>query len=1011
MRQISKQSSTCFRRVVTFILAFAMIVTTLAVSSTESQAAAKVKKVAIGVKVGSSGILVLKKGQSKKLSASVSPKKASKKLTYKSSKKTVVSVSSKGVVKARKSKGSAKITVTSAQNKKKKATITVKIGKPVTKVAIQNKVQCNWDGANWTLVEKNGQMQKVYPKYKKTVQISKKTLSIPKGRMATLRTTLSPKNATQKKLLWKSSKSSVASILGSSTGTSCKITTRKEGRATLTAKATDGSGRTAKITVKVTPHEGDLTPAPTPTPDPRIVTMVEDFESYAPGTAWSRYTSRGKNAGTMTVVQDPENPDNKCLKLTFDGPDTAFDYAPVFSVDISKLKNSKGEPAAGKKLGSYSGVRLEARVIGNDPSAVQYKQVFCYFDKAGNIKAEDAFATKDNEGSTSHVSDKTLRFGVNIPMAMGDDTQNGCTLWNGNTSKETNKHFPFAYSTWIPTNASTHFANDSCTSGFKPEDTVEPKVGFARRTLTFNTDKIKEADESLLSDEKFDMVLGSTYEGGQTFSANGIKAALYIDNVAFVEDDIPLQGIEIGQVSELTPGSSASLSVTLTPANTTHGDLLYTSSDESVVKVDGTGKMTGIAEGTAVITVTPKDNPSLAKSVEVKVVRIGDQTESLDVLDLVKQGKDGAGIVRKAAEGEEEKDFPAVLSETDAQINGDGSLEIAYSDLNQSVFIDLGREYDLRGYKGVELTGKVPGQMELALFDGSLDKRKQTADGKEWYEAFAGSTYPFYYASCAWRFEDGGFNKKKSKAEGFVASNGSTPLSSEETQRFSWNTLTGTKGSGDYSKIRYICLKTNQPPVAQEGKRFENPDRYVISSLKITASQVNNSVLGYSKNAALEVNQANAESASLEYSDAGVKFGTADTVAAWYLDILDGTIKTAASHNKSFDLGEFQYLKVSVGADVPQLDVELAAEDGTAVPVGSDKGSGARTVYFALSGLGKDGKLSGLDTVRVRAHGGTVKLVTAITGLPLKETKDTDPKYVIEADGTKRDLTDEDTLD
>ena len=76
MRQISKQSSMYFRKVVTFFLAFAMIVTSLALSSTESQAAAKVKKVAIGVKVGSSGILVLKKGQSKKLSASVSPKKA-----------------------------------------------------------------------------------------------------------------------------------------------------------------------------------------------------------------------------------------------------------------------------------------------------------------------------------------------------------------------------------------------------------------------------------------------------------------------------------------------------------------------------------------------------------------------------------------------------------------------------------------------------------------------------------------------------------------------------------------------------------------------------------------------------------------------------------------------------------------------------------------------------------------------------------------------------------------------
>ncbi len=801
----------------------------------------------------------------------------------------------------------------------------------------------------------------------------------------------------------------MASILGGNTGSSCKITTRKEGKTTLTAKAMDGSGKTAKITVKVTKHEPDTTPAPTPTPDPRIVTMVEDFESYAPGTAWSRFTSRGKNAGTMTVVQDPENPDNKCLKLTFDGPDTAFDYAPVFSVDISKLKNSKGEPAAGKKLGSYSGVRVEARVIGNDPSAVQYKQVFCYFDKAGNIKAEDAFATSDNNGTTSHVSDKALRFGVNIPMAQGDDTQNGCVLWNGNTAKETNKHFPFAYTTWIPTDASTHFANDSCTSGFKPEDTVEPKVGFAKRTLTFLTDRIKEADETLLSDEKFDMVLGSTYEGGQTFSSNGIKAALYIDNVAFVEDDIPLQGIEIGQVSELTPGSSATLSVTLTPSNTTHGDLVYTSSDESVVKVDGTGKMTGIAEGTAVITVTPKDNPSLAKSVEVKVVRVGDQTESLDILELVKAGKDGAQIVRKANEGEEEKDFPAVLSETDAKFLDDGSLEISYSDLNQSVFIDLGREYDLRGYKGVEITGKVPGQMALELYDGKLDKRNKTADGKEWYESYAGFTYPFYMGSCAWRFEDGGFNKKKSVESGYVTADGKTGLASEETLRTSWNSLTGTKGSGDYSKIRYICLKTNKNPIAQEGKGFEG-SQYIIKSLMITASQVNGDVLSSNKNAAVKVNQANAETAKIEYTDEGAEFPSEGADAEWYLDILDGDTKIKTNRNSLFDMNEFRYIKVIVTDGTAGFDVTLATETGETVTVGTDTGSGARTVYFALDSLKESGKLSGLDTLNVCMKGsGTIRKLTAITGLPLKEGNT--PQYVLESDGTKRELTDEkDTL-
>lgn len=1012
MRQISAQTSKCFRRIVTFVLAFAMIVTSLAVSSTESQAAAKVKKVAIGVKVGSSGILVLKKGQKKKLGATVSPKKASKKLTYKSSKKSVVSVNSKGVVKALKSKGSAKITVTSAQNKKKKASITVKVGTPVKKVAIQGNVQCNWSGANWKLVTKNGQLQKEYPSYKETVKISKKKFTVPMGRTATLKMSVTPKNATQKKCLWKSSKSSVASIVGSNVGTSCKFTTRKQGKTTLTAKALDGSGKVAKVTLTVGPHVSDVTPAPTPTPDPRIVTVIEDFEKYEPGTTWTRFTAGGyTDSGTMTVVQDPENPANKCLKVTFNGSQQAYDYAPVFGFDISTLVNSKGVPATGKKLGNYSGLRLNARVVSNDPSAANYKQIFCYFDKPGNIKAEDYFATSNNDGNTAHVADPKLRFGVNIPHAEGDDTSNGCILWNQATSKESNKHFPFAYdNVWKAADPATHFINDSCTTGFKDKE-GEPNVGFATRTLAFKTDRIKEADDTLLTSDKLDLVIGSTYEGGSTFATNGITVTLYLDNIALVEDDIPLQGIDVKlPTPELTVGSSTTLEVTYTPANTTHQDMIYTSSDESVAKVDNAGKITAIAVGEAVITATPKDNPALAKSIPVKVITVSDQTENLDVLKT-------ATIVRKAAEGEQEADFPAVLSETDAQILPDGSLEITYSDLNQSIFLDLGKEYDLRGWKGIEIVGKVPGQMSLELYDGSLDKRdaaKANRPGqKEWYETYAGYTYPFFNGSCSWRFEDGGFNKKKAIAEGLVASNGRTALSSEETLRWSWNSLTGTKGTGDYSKIRYICLKTNKNPVAQEGKQFENPDKYIIKSLKILASQVNGEILGYKNNAAVKVNQANPETAPVEYTDAGAKFGAEDTVAVWYLDLLDGEVKKAANRNSSFDMDEFEYIKVTVGADVSKLDVKLGAEGQSfkdAVLVGTDEGSGARTVYFSLEKLKKDKKLSGLDTLQICAHGGTVKLATAITGMPMIEKSDTDPKYVLNADGTKRVLTEEDML-
>ena len=308
MRQIGTQSAKYFRRFVTAMLVFAMVITSLTVSSVDSQAAKKVKKVTIGVKVGGSGILVLKKGQSKKLKVSVTPKKASKKVTYKSSKASIVSVSSKGVVKARKSKGSAKITVTSKQNAKKKATIKVKIGTPVKKVAISKNATSTWSSANYKIVEKNGQKTKVYPKYTDKLKAVKNTFTIMNGRNMVIKASVSPKKATRKSLKWSTNKGSILKVVGN--GTKATVIARKVGKANVIARATDGSGKKAVVKVNVVKFKSDKTPAPTPTPDTRKKTLVEDFESYPVGTEW-KYTSADKNSGTMKVVQDPEDASNK----------------------------------------------------------------------------------------------------------------------------------------------------------------------------------------------------------------------------------------------------------------------------------------------------------------------------------------------------------------------------------------------------------------------------------------------------------------------------------------------------------------------------------------------------------------------------------------------------------------------------------------------------------------------------------------------------------------------------
>lgn len=832
MRQIGTQSSKCFRKIVTFVLAFAMIITSLAVSSTESQAATKkVKKVTIGVKVGGSGILVLKKGQTKKLKVTVSPKKASKKVTYKSSKKSVVSVSSKGVVKARKSKGSAKITVTSKQNAKKKATIKVKIGTPIKKVSIQNKAVVSWTSANWVLKEVNGQKKKIWPSYKQTVTAKKSTYEVMKGRTITLKTSTSPKKATYKKYYWKSNKTSVATIpAANKVGSSTKVSTKKEGTATIIAKAMDGSGKTAKVKIKVVKFITDKTPAPTATPDSRITTMIENFESYNPGTTWDKFTAANKlnadgssTSGTMTVVTDPENAENKCLQIKYTGPD-AYDFAPVFSVDIDKLKDSLGNPSAGKKLSSYTGVKLSARVVGTSGD-VTYKKIYCYFDQDGKISKTDKFAADGNKSNSAHVDnsgnpvaagaaneDRSLRFGVEIPMAEGSDKENGTVLFNGNSTKESDKFFPFYYGSWTPEDASTHYATNSCTTGFKAKE-EDGKVGFAGRSLSFNTTRINEADSTLLNQSKFDMVLGSTY-GGSTKNTGGTDLTLYIDDVALVEDQVEIQDFALslpegGDV--VYPGGDVKVNVTYTPVDTTQKDLTWTTNNDKV-SVDTEGKVT-VAEDfelannettEVVVTATSKAKPSLTKSVTFKVCPIQLPTEPY-VVDF-------------------EATYDAELSgdlkpEKTTDENGVECWKFTFTGKNQRVYFKLPEEVNLSGYQKYELKGYSQMQIILDIFDASLPEaqKKTEADSSyEWWNTRTVTTLPFYGGSHSQRPAtdipylpeyDSDPSYAQYKESGIIPKGSAVGPNDIETVSRLLSTDKSTDSmAGNYNKAKYIAI-------------------------------------------------------------------------------------------------------------------------------------------------------------------------------------------------------------
>lgn len=161
-----------------------------------------------------SNTLTLKKGASKVLKTKVvaAKGKVSQKVTFKSSNTKLVTVNAKGKITANKKKtGSATVTITSVANKKKSFKVKVTVGNPVSKVTL-----------------------------------NKKNVTLYIGKKTTLKATVSPKNASNKNIVWTSSNDRIVKV--NSKG---QIKAVAAGKAKITATAKDGSGKRAVCTVVV----------------------------------------------------------------------------------------------------------------------------------------------------------------------------------------------------------------------------------------------------------------------------------------------------------------------------------------------------------------------------------------------------------------------------------------------------------------------------------------------------------------------------------------------------------------------------------------------------------------------------------------------------------------------------------------------------------------------------------------------------------------------------------------
>lgn len=230
------------KRFMAFVLAVALVTGSLTVP-VQAKTKKAVKSVSItNVKYGK---VVLKKGKTFALKTKVEVTgKASKKVTFASSNKKVATVSSKGKIKAVKN-GTAKITVKSTFNKKKKATVKVVVGTPVTKITLD-----------------------------------KTSATMKTGETLTLTASLSPAKPSEKNVAFISSDEKVATV--SAKGV---VTAIAPGTVTITAEAKDASKKKATCQITVTKAEDkkeEVKPAPSAAPSEAPTSAPSEQPSKEP---------------------------------------------------------------------------------------------------------------------------------------------------------------------------------------------------------------------------------------------------------------------------------------------------------------------------------------------------------------------------------------------------------------------------------------------------------------------------------------------------------------------------------------------------------------------------------------------------------------------------------------------------------------------------------------------------------------------------------------------------------
>ena len=419
------------------------------------------------------------------------------------------------------------------------------------------------------------------------VTLNKTSTSSQVGGTETLTATVSPKDAANKKVTWKSSNAAIASVDANG-----KVTGVKAGEATITVTTEDG-GKTA--TCKVT---------------------VSDKEIKVTGVKLNKSETNLLVSGneTLTATVLPEDATNQNVTWKSDKPEIATVDAngkvtavKVGEATITVTTEDGGKTATCKVTVSETSVAVTGVTLNKTETSI-------FVGGSETLTATVAPADATNQKVTWKSSDAAVASvdanGKVTGVKAGEATITVTTEDGGKTAtcKVTVKAATVAV-TGVTLNKATLSliagASETLTATVAPADATNKKVTWKSSDAAVATVDTNGKVTAVKAGEA--TITVTTEDGGKTATC---KVTVKPNLVS----EITLAALAI------YVGESKAVTATVKPDDATNKALTWTSSDETVATVDATGKVTGKKIGTATITATAQDGSGVSGSCTVTVL-------------------------------------------------------------------------------------------------------------------------------------------------------------------------------------------------------------------------------------------------------------------------------------------------------------------------------------------------------------------------------------------------------